>query len=182
MPELTWPRVLRAQFSDPVLEHPGTGIVGRGTEEIKTNDVTGRFKPGRVGITVELGRPGTGTSFKEVETVAKALASLGVNFEPMNPVTQLMNDTATGELRRDVLGEKALSMIIEAETAQERLPAVLRALREVPVQTVFSLGVAMRAVPENMAWVRQVCFGLGFRVRPNGKTNVGLGHPSREVR
>jgi len=45
-PELTWPRSLRAAFSDPTVVHPGTGVGGRGTEEIKTNDVTGRLRRG----------------------------------------------------------------------------------------------------------------------------------------
>ena len=39
---MAWPRTLRAQFSDPLGVHPKTGIPGRGTEEIKTNDVTDR--------------------------------------------------------------------------------------------------------------------------------------------
>src|SRR3972149_3503353 len=45
-PQLEWPRVLRAQFSDPTVVHPSTGGGGRGTEEIKRNDVTGRLKEG----------------------------------------------------------------------------------------------------------------------------------------
>lgn len=45
-PNLSWPRILRAQFSDPLIKHPSTEIMGRGTAEMKTNDVTGRFKEG----------------------------------------------------------------------------------------------------------------------------------------
>ena len=48
--ELEWPRELRKVFSDPTAIHPGTGIGGRGTEEIKTNDVTGRLKEDDVGV------------------------------------------------------------------------------------------------------------------------------------
>ncbi|MGE5849461.1 MAG: DUF362 domain-containing protein, partial [Candidatus Methylomirabilota bacterium] len=40
--DLTWPRVVRRAFSDPVVPHEATGVHGRGTEEVKTNDVTGR--------------------------------------------------------------------------------------------------------------------------------------------
>lgn len=183
MPELNWPRSLRAQFSDPVVEHPGTGVLGRGTEEMKTNDVTGRFRTGRVGVAVELGRPGTSTSFRDVQTMAMALARLGVHFEPMNPVTQIMKDTSTGELLDEVLDEKALSAIIEMEMPQEKLPQVLEAIKQVAGQldTVFSLDVALRAVPDNVEKVLATCRELGFAVRPNGKTNVGLGRPLQEV-
>src|SRR5688500_5965168 len=58
--ELTWPRVVRRAFSDPRVPHESTGVEGRGTEEVKTNDVTGRVGPGDVGFTIELGRPGVG--------------------------------------------------------------------------------------------------------------------------
>ncbi len=57
-PDLTWPRILRAQFSNPTVVHPGTGVPGRGTDEIKSNDVTGRLRQGEVGLVVEIGRPG----------------------------------------------------------------------------------------------------------------------------
>ena len=43
-PEPGWPRVLGAQFSDPLTFHPDTEITGRGTSEMKTNDITGRFR------------------------------------------------------------------------------------------------------------------------------------------
>ncbi len=65
--ELGWPRILRKAFSDPVYTHEGTDIPGRGTEEMKTNDVTGRFKDGFVGVGLEFGRPGIGTRFREAE-------------------------------------------------------------------------------------------------------------------
>ena len=37
--ELTWPRVVRRAFSDPRVPHESTGVEGRGTEEVKTNDI-----------------------------------------------------------------------------------------------------------------------------------------------
>src|SRR3990172_552798 len=60
-PELKWPRNLRAEFSEMGHAHPSTGGKGRGTQEMKTNDITGRFPRGRIGLGAELGRPGTGT-------------------------------------------------------------------------------------------------------------------------
>ena len=54
-PELDWRRRLRAEFSDASVPHPLTGVRGRGTEEMKTNDVTARYPRGRAGIAAELG-------------------------------------------------------------------------------------------------------------------------------
>lgn len=58
--ELTWPRIVRRAFSDPRVPHESTGVVGRGTEEVKTNEVTQRIGVGEVGFTIEFGRPGVG--------------------------------------------------------------------------------------------------------------------------
>ena len=87
-----WPRSVRTAFSDPLVPHKETGVRGRGTEEVKTNDVTGRVKRGRIGMAMEFGRPGVGTDFHEVEKMTMALAQLGANFEPNNPLTFLMED------------------------------------------------------------------------------------------
>jgi len=178
-PTLEWPRSLRAAFSDPTVVHAGTGVSGRGTEEIKTNDVTGRLQAGEVGIVIELGRPGIGAHFSDVQAVAMAIAPLGPTFEPRNPVTELMTDTRTGEIREDVLDEKVLSAIIEIKTDLERLPEFLSALGQVQgkVDTVFSVGVASRckedgSIPHER-WVQEA----GCRLSPNGKINLGLGRP-----
>jgi len=55
--ELSWPRTVRSILSDPLTIAVESGISGRGTEEMKTNEVTGRFKPGMVGVAIEVGRP-----------------------------------------------------------------------------------------------------------------------------
>ena len=44
---------------------------------MKTNGVTGRFRSGQVGIGIELGRPGTGARFRDVEKVTHPMAQLG---------------------------------------------------------------------------------------------------------
>ena len=46
--DLKWPRIIRNPFSDVVTTHK-TGIAGRGTEEMKTNDVTERYKIHEIG-------------------------------------------------------------------------------------------------------------------------------------
>src|SRR5665647_2219217 len=60
-------------MSDPVENHPVTGVTGRGTEEVKTNDVTGRVKKGMVGFSVDMGRPGLGVYLRDAEKVAMAM-------------------------------------------------------------------------------------------------------------
>ena len=91
----SWPRSLRALFSDPLWVQPEADTAGRGTEMMKTNDITHHYKRGQVGLGIELGRPGTGTRFTEVEKVTESLAKLNVVFEPKNPVTVLI-DQNTG--------------------------------------------------------------------------------------
>jgi ferredoxin len=178
-PELAMPRLLRAQFSNPTIVHPGTGVPGRGTDEIKSNDVTGRLRGGEAGLVVEVGRPGIGARFRDVERVAMALAALAPQFEHENPVTLLMVDTRTGRMRADILDEKVLSAIIELKTDLERIPAFLAALEKVQqeIDSVISVGVASRCLEDGTipheAWVQKA----GYRLSPNGKTNLGLGRP-----
>jgi len=178
-PQLEWPRSIRAVFSDPTTTHPGTGVMGRGTDEIKTNDVTGRLRQGETGLVVEMGRPGTGAYFRDIEKVAMALAKLKPHFEKENPVTQLMVDQKTGKMNDEILNEKVLSAIIEIKTELERIPEFLRVLERVQrdVDTVISIGVASRCLSDGSApheeWVRKA----GYRLSANGKTNVGLGRP-----
>jgi hypothetical protein len=176
-PELGWPRILRSQFSDPLVPHPITAIMGRGTAEMKTNDVTGRFKAGEVGFAIELGRPGVSTGFADVEKVAVALSGR-VEFEPLNPVTFLL-DTKTGMLRdRKTLGERVLSAIIECKTTEDRGLEVLNILRRVAgeIDTVFTLCVISRCRGYDVPF-RRAMEENGFTPRINGKTNVGLGRP-----
>jgi len=56
-----------------MIPHKKTDIAGRGTAEMKTNDITGRVKRGG-GVAVELGRPGVGTRFTDVEKVSREIA------------------------------------------------------------------------------------------------------------
>lgn len=178
-PELSWPRILRANFSDPKTEHKETGVPGRGTEEMKTNDVTGRYVPGRVGMAAEIGRPGTGTRFYDVQKVAQAMAALGVAFEPKNPVTTLMVDK-TGKLRDDVLNEKVLSAIVEFDAEVEQVPAILSALKQVSreIETVFSVDfITIVNRDGSVTMNNAVLEEMGYPPSPQGKTNVGLGRP-----
>src|SRR5678810_940834 len=132
--ELAWPRVVRRAFSDPRVPHESTGVEGRGTEEVKTNDVTGRVGLGEVGFTIELGRPGVGTRFYEIQEMCRALARAGVTFEKRNPVTTLMSDVTTGTIREDIMNERVLSAIIEIKVPVERTEEVIRLVWDVEKQ------------------------------------------------
>src|SRR5215467_4999312 len=129
--ELSWPRVVRRAFSDPIVTHESTGVHGRGTEEVKTNDVTNRVGLGETGYVIEFGRPTVGVRFRDIERMTRALAGIGIAFEPKNPVTHLMTDRMAGKLRDDIRNEKILSAIVEFKTPIGTVPAVLRRIDEV---------------------------------------------------
>jgi len=175
--ELAWPRSLRRLFSDPLLVHDGTGVPGRGTEEIKTNEVTGRLRPGHVGVAVELGRPGVSASLAEVEQVAAACAALGIRFEPANPLTRLMVDPSQGSLPPEVRGERVMSALVEMVVVEDRLADVLDAVRAAVagVDTVASVGVSVRLAGSGERAATAWAARHGLDVSPRGKTNVGLG-------
>ena len=174
-----WPRSVRTAFSDPLVPHKETGIRGRGTEEVKTNDVTGRIKKGRIGMAMEFGRPGIGTDFHDVEKITVVLARIGVGFEPNNPLTFLMEDTSTGKIRDDVKGERVLSAIVEFETEPSKLseivPAVLEAAKD--IKSVFSWCAITRMGPDKGIPIMEPLRELGLSPRINAKVNVGLGRP-----
>jgi len=174
--ELTWPRVVRRAFSDPIVPHESTGIMGRGTEEVKTNELTGRIGPGEAGLTVEFGRPGIGVRFWEIQEVTRALARLGVTFEKKNPVAALMTDPGAGDLNPEILNEKILSAIVEVKTTQAMVPQVLATIEAVGrrLNTVISVGVGVRCEPDGSAPIESVLREHGYEF-VRGKTNLGLG-------
>ncbi len=176
--ELAWPRMVRRTFSDPQCPHESTGGGGRGTEEIKTNDVTGRVKVGETGFCVELGRPSVGARFRDVERLTKALANKGIEFEVNNPVTYLMTNVETGEMRSDILDEKIMSCIVEFKANLEQVPTILKCVEEVATQvdTVVSVGVSTRYDSEANNLLEGVLKNEGYDFF-RGKTNLGLGRP-----
>ena len=174
--ELAWPRIVRRAFSDPIVTHESTGVHGRGTEEVKTNDVTNRIGLGQAGYVVEFGRPTVGVRFRDIEKMTQALAAMGIEFEEKNPVTHMMSDRKTGKLRDDILNEKILSAIVEFKTAIESVPAVLRRVDEVSktLQTVVAVGVSTRCGERGQSALDSVLAEEGFSCF-RGKTNLGLG-------
>ena len=177
--ELTYPRTIRSLMSDVLTIAEESQISGRGTEEMKTNEVTGRFKPGMTGVAIEVGRPITGARILDVEKIAMAVADLGVEFEPCNPVTSMMSDPQAGKFKDDLLNEKVLSAIIEFGIKTEQLPELFSILQKVEkeIDSVFSLDIACLLNPDGSNPTAPYISEAGLWVAPNGKTNVGLGRP-----
>ncbi len=177
MEELEWPRIVRRVFSDPLVEHKSTGVHGRGTEEVKTNDVAHRVGVGDAGYVIEFGRPGVGVRFRDIQKVTVALAGIGVQFEQKNPITHLMTDQKTGELKPDLLGEKILSAIVEIKTPVQRVIEVLEVVDAMSrqVDTVIAVGVSTRCDENGEEKVLSALLdehGYSFY---RAKTNLGLG-------
>lgn len=175
--ELQWPRIVRRAFSDPRVPHESTGVHGRGTEEVKTNDVSGRVQTGEAGFTIEFGRPGVGVWFRDIQKMCWALARAGVAFEKKNPVTSLMQDVTTGTLREDILDEKVLSAIVEIKVPVTMVEEVIGLVREMEkqIETVIALGVGARCDANGEEdTVAPILERLGYKLE-RAKTNIGLG-------
>ena len=181
-PEVGYPRIVRAQFSNPVVEHPKTEGHGRGTEEMKTNEVTAWFLPGHVGIFVEFGRPSIGARFKDVEKVSTRLAALGVEFEEANPCTALMDDPSKGTFKKEVLNEKVLSTILEMSVPIPVAEQVLTIIKEMAPEMNCVASVALASLFDEKDdgfhyEGKDILEHVGWTPRPNGKLNTGLGRP-----
>lgn len=181
--ELTWPRSIRSIMSDVFTLCEETGVSGRGTEEMKTNDVTGRFKKGEAGFAIEVGRPIKGARFYEVEKIAMAIAKLGcVEYERANPITGLMKNPKTGEFIDDVKNEKVYSAILEFCVPLEKVKDVMDVVSSISrnIDTVFSLDICTRVDENNELPTEKIIKNLGYSISINGKNNVGLGRPLYE--
>ena len=177
--ELDWPRTVRSIFSDPLTISQESGISGRGTEEMKTNEVTGRFQLGFAGVAIEFGRPILGARFYDIEKVARAVSALGVEYEKENPTTSLMSDPVTGKFKDDVLPEKVLSAILEFKLDLKKLSELFEIIEKVSkkIETIFSLDIVTRVNPDGSIPTAPHIEAAGLWIAPNGKTNVGLGRP-----
>jgi len=207
--DLFWPRTLRAEFSDPsapylsdvfktrrgyeggdidrreLLNRKGTErrLTGRGTAEMKNNDVTGRFKRGYCGIGIEMGRGCGGSRFHDVEKITVALANLKIDFEKENPSYHLFSEPETGKLLPEILNEKVLSCIIEFSIPLDKLPEVVQCLKSVSqeIDAAYSLCLISPLEEDGSDPVKQMAIELGVPVSINGKVNVGLGRPLADM-
>ncbi len=174
---IPYPRIIRAVFSDPTLPHESTGISGRGTEEMKTNDITHNFVEGKIGFSIELGRPGVGAYLRDLEKVVKELKRLKVEFAKDNPVMDLIVDQETGALRPEILGEKVLSAIAEFIIDEERAVAFITEIKEFlnrELESVATLSVICRADAQGDCRFMERLKAAGHSLYPNGKVNIGL--------
>ena len=177
--KLVWPRTMRSLMSDPLTICEETGVGGRGTEEMKTNDVTLRFNDrNRLGICIDLGRPNVGLCLRDLEKLTMRLAKLGVEFERANPVDYLMADRTTGKLKDEVLDEHFISCVVEFDIEADRLPELIQAFKDVEpeIDTVFSVGIISRAYSRDDIPAVDALRKYQIPFRINGKTCVGLGH------
>ncbi len=172
-------------MSDPVETHGVTGVTGRGTEEVKTNDVSGRYRQGEVGLSIDMGRPGMGVYLRDAEKVAMAAAGAGFELAPAEdtPLAALMTDMKTGKMTDECLDYRLLSVIIEGKCKEAQLKDVLAALKAVSqeIDTVFSLGMISRVDKNGHCNSLDVLDELGIPQPHRGKVNVGLGRPIAEA-
>lgn len=175
--QIPYPRSIRAVFSDPLLAHDNTGIGGRGTEEMKTNDVTNHFKEGKIGFSIELGRPGVGAYLRDLEKVVKKVTTMGVEFAEDNPVIALIVDRKTGALRPEILNEKVLSAISEFLVPEERAMAFIDEMKHFlneSLETVATMSVISKADQQGRSDFLKRLMGRAEKPYPNGKVNIGL--------
>jgi len=173
-----WPRSVRPLFSNPLIQHGETRVPGRGTEEVKTNDVTARYRAGEIGLMIEVGRPGAGARLRDVEQVTVALAGMGIAVHPCNPLRGLMENPKSGRLLPEVLNEKVLSVIVECVIPEDQLDTALENIRQTArgLQSVCGVGLIRRFASSGespMEWAGH----RGLPVAPNGKVNLGAGRP-----
>ena len=182
-----YPRSVRKVFSDPTTTHKATEVPGRGTEECKTNDVTGRVPAESVGIAIEVGRPTLGMKISDVQKITRALAKAGITeIESNNPVHAMVKDPQKGDLKDELMDERVVSAIIEMEVKRDRMRPILRTAVEVAKEledSVFCLDCYCLLEP-GLTVPQEVLDAIeaeGLTWRPNAKVNLGLGRPSEQA-
>ena len=179
--EIPYPRIIRAAFSDPTHRHATTEVLGRGTEEMKTNDIKNEFTLDVIGFSVELGRPGIGAYLKDLDKVTRKIVAVGGTFSNYNPVVALMANHDTGELKSEVLQEKVLSAIAEFTVPTPNALAVLGEMIEflnAEIDTVATVSIISRHQDDgsNTFHEQLIKHGhlYGYAPYPNGKVNIGM--------
>lgn len=186
--KLDLPRAYRKSFSDPFGKHENTtlGHMGRGTEEVKTNDVTGVIhSTDLITFAIELGRPALGAKFSDLQIVLSAIGPFAISFEINNPVTSLIKNRETFELDGTILNESFMSAIIEFSSRLKDARKVLNALSNAAgtIDTVFSLGIICRCNEDGSLPVRELLDSMNLDLcAASAKTNLGLGRPLYEDR
>jgi len=184
MPELEWPRKLRAHFSNPYAGHLPLKKGAPPAPDPKMNEMADRIKSGMTVVWVEIGRPGVSASLRDVQKICTALAETGVEFDPGSGVTALMSDPDRGRFPEEILDERGLNIMVQFSTSDQALPGVLQTLKRVSTQieTVFSIGLSNRLDDSATIPAASVAGKAGFIVKPDAKIVVGLGRQKKEAR
>lgn len=178
---LQWPRVLRAALSDTVFVSPLAHVKDRGGGgSEKSNDVEGNFWPGEIGVRVELGRPNSGVSFRDVEKVTKALSQAGLHFDPAIPTTRIMDDPARGTFPEEVLRQRAFTVFVGFTTNEAGFDAAMEVISDLchNLGTLTVITLNRKVEPGEQLFPKATLDRLGFSLRPNGKVCLGLGKPA----
>ncbi|MBW1984584.1 MAG: 4Fe-4S binding protein [Deltaproteobacteria bacterium] len=175
--EIPYPRILRAVFSDPVQTHKSTGVAGRGTEEMKTNDVTNLFKKGKIGFSIEIGRPSVGAYLKDLDKVVRKATNMGVEFSEDNPVVPLIADRKTGALKSEILGEKVISAIAEFMVSDEKVIEFIHEMvrfLDAEIDAVATMSVISKKKKKGVPGLLNILETNDISHYPNGKVNIGM--------
>jgi NAD-dependent dihydropyrimidine dehydrogenase PreA subunit len=175
--EIPYPRVVRAVFSDPLQRHQTTGIGGRGTEEMKTNDVTNLYRESHIGFSVELGRPGLGAYLSDLDKILRKVTTLGGIFAEENPVIPLIADRKTGALKPELLKEKVLSAIAEFVVPKDDAIEFIKEIKQFlndQLDSVATVSVICRADTNGKPQFLEQLLAQGEAPYPNGKVNIGM--------
>lgn len=178
--EVGEPRLIRRLFSDPAARHPITNMGGRGTVEMKTNEVSGRFKIGEAGIGVEVGRPVVGARLTEVEKIYKKVKTIeGIQFEKANPLSEVIDPKNPNQFKKEFINERILSAIIEFKVPTSSLIETLNKLKNVSkeIDTVFSVSLITKVSDDGNMENVEIAKKYGYNVSKNMKANLGLGKP-----
>ena len=102
-----------------------------------------------------------------------------IELAPHNPLTHLIANKDTGELRKDVLDEKVLSAIVEFTVPIEKAQQVFSVVKEIAgqIDTVFSMDLICKVANDGSLPIIKEAEKAGLIRSLNGKVNVGLGRP-----
>ena len=151
----------------------GNGHLRPGTDEIKSNDVTGRLRRGsrpRCGKW-KAGNRAFYRRYRKGGHGARPAQCRIRDQESGDPVDGGYRDR---KIKDEVLNEKVLSAIIEIKVKLERIPDFLQALAKVQkeVDTVISVGVASRCLSDGSlpheAWVKNPVIPVTKRENQSG--------------
>ena len=194
--ELTWPRTLRGKYHNMHSPYRATPALARVSQPLDytsegkmfvnyslpselINDVNAFYRHGYAGIVVELGRPHTGTTFRDLQKVTRILAPMGLQSDEMNPLTDLAADAPKGIFRQDILDEKTGWVMLKLIVSEKEVSEVLLSLQQVAaeIDTIFAVNVVSRVGEDGSIVADRAASEIGVAPACNCKTNMGLGRP-----